>query len=119
MKASEVRGINSGTCAIAALVVLCSATVSAQASDPMQEGVTRTVTYGDLNLDSRKDVQALYGRLRFAAQEVCSAYEARELARRRVWQTCIASALASAVAQVNNPKLTALLQSAANRPTPG
>lgn len=69
---------------------------------------SKTVTYGDLNLDSTAGANALYARLRRAAEEVCSPFDSRELSQRRVWQTCVDRALTTAVVQVNKPKVTAL-----------
>jgi UrcA family protein len=90
---------------------------TAQASDADQN-LTRKVSYGDLNLDTQEGAKALYARLRYAAMEVCSPLEARELNRHLVWERCVDGALSSAVGQINKPTVTALhdLKVRASRP---
>ena len=80
---------------------------AAQAAEPEQT-LARKVTYADLNLDTQEGAQLLYARLRYAAMDVCSPLQDRELNRHRVWEQCVDSALSSAVRQVNKPTLTAL-----------
>jgi UrcA family protein len=86
---------------------------AAQAAAPPQP-MTKTVTYGDLNLDTESGARALYTRLRDAAKDVCSPYESKELSRKRVWTVCVSSALASAAGQVNKPMVTALIAPSVN-----
>lgn len=98
------------TSVIAAVVVALGGAViggTAQAADTDQP-LARAVTYGDLNLDTQEGAKALYARLRYAAMEVCSPLEARELSRHQVWERCVNSALTSAVGKVNKPTVTAL-----------
>ena len=66
------------------------------------------VAYGDLNLDSEQGAKALYARLRNGAEDVCSSFEGRDLAFKKLWQSCFDSAVASAVAQINRTGLTTL-----------
>jgi UrcA family protein len=66
------------------------------------------VAYGDLNLDSEQGAKALYARLRNGAEDVCSSLEGRDLAFKKLWQSCFDSAVASAVAQINRTGLTTL-----------
>jgi UrcA family protein len=66
------------------------------------------VAFGDLNLDSEQGAKALYGRLRNSAEDVCSSLEGRDLAFKKLWQSCFDSAVSSAVAQINRPGLTTL-----------
>jgi UrcA family protein len=86
---------------------------SAQAAEPSQP-LTKTVTYGDLNLDTESGAKVLYVRLRNAAKDVCSPYESKELSRKRVWTVCVSSALASAAEQINKPMVTALIAPSIN-----
>jgi UrcA family protein len=86
---------------------------SAQAAQPSQ-ALTKTVTYGDLNLDTESGAKVLFIRLRDAAKDVCSPYESKELARKRVWTVCVSSALASAAEQINKPMVTALIAPSIN-----
>jgi len=90
----------------ASLVALgCAAIDSrAQAADA-QQPLTKTVAYGDLNLDSEQGAKVLYARLRRAAEDVCLPLDGRNLAQR---SNCFNNAVASAVAQVNKTTVTAL-----------
>jgi UrcA family protein len=95
---------------ILATAIVAFAGVSKGGTALAAEPVTysKTVTYGDLNLDSAQGASVLYARLRHAAQDVCSPLESKELTLRSAWQTCVSNALTSAVAQVNKPNVTAL-----------
>jgi UrcA family protein len=90
-------------------------TVVAQPTQPL----TKIVAFGDLNLDSAQGAKILYSRLRYAAQYVCSPYQSDELARKRVWQTCVENSLSNAVGQINKPQVTALHNKAASRTSSG
>jgi len=70
---------------------------------------TVTVRYDDLNLTTDGGVRALYARLTRAAEMVCPDRFNRELARASGARACQAQAIDAAVAQVNNPLLTARL----------
>jgi UrcA family protein len=72
------------------------------------ETLWKTVTYGDLNLDTQEGANALYTRLRHAAEAVCSPFDSLDLGRKNVWRTCVGRTLTSAVAQINKPRVTAL-----------
>lgn len=91
-----------------ALVALACATSApvASAADPL----TKTVAYGDLNLDSQSGAKALYGRLRGAAHAVCSPLEDGDLAHRMAWQSCINQAIHSAVTRINNRMVTSVYE---------
>jgi len=78
---------------------------------------TAIVAFGDLNLDSEQGVKVLYARLRNGAQTVCSSFEGRDLSFKRMWQTCVDRAVASAVVQVNRTSLTTLHNQIAIRST--
>jgi UrcA family protein len=79
---------------------------SVQAAEPRYDRAI--VAYGDLNLDSEQGAKALYARLRNGAEDVCSSFEGRDLAFKKLWQSCFDSAVASAVAQINRTGLTTL-----------
>lgn len=78
----------------------------AQAADG-QQPLTRAVVYGDLNLDSEQGAKVLYTRLRGAARDVCFPLESRDF-KQTLWHRCFDGALASAVAQVDRARVTAL-----------
>jgi UrcA family protein len=103
--------------AVAALVCTAGAGM-AQASE---SGVplTKKVVYGDLNLDSEQGANALYRRLRRAAEDVCAPFNNVDLARRVAWQICVNHAVAVAVEQVNRPMVTAVHNRSVNRSSSG
>jgi UrcA family protein len=90
----------------------------AQAAEPAQSHTT-IVKYGDLNLDSEQGAKVLYARLRSAAKNVCSSFEGRDLIQKKHWQGCFDKAVASAVVQVNNIRVTALHNQIVNHITEG
>ncbi len=92
--------------------------VPAQAAEPAQ-AYTSIVGYGDLNLDSEPGAKVLYARIRSAAGTVCSSLEGRGLTEKKVWQGCFDNAVANAVGQVNNTRVTALHNQMINHTTKG
>ena len=91
----------------------------AQAAEPAQSTNTRIVRYGELNLDSEQGAKVLYARIRRAAGDVCSSLEGRNFADKKLWQGCFDKAVASAVGQVNNTRVTALHNQMINHATTG
>ena len=89
-----------------------------QAGEPAQS-YTTIVSYGDLNLDSEQGAKVLYARIRSAAGTVCSSLEGRDLTEKKFWQGCFDRAVASAVGQVNNTRVTALHNQMVNHTTKG
>jgi UrcA family protein len=83
------------------------------------QGLSKKVTYGDLNLETEAGAKVLYARLRHAAQDVCSLYQSDELARKRVWRTCVENSLSAAVGRINKPQVTALHDRSAGRASTG
>jgi UrcA family protein len=90
----------------------------AQAAEPAPS-YTSIVSYGDLNLDSEQGAKVLYARIRSAAGSVCSSLEGRNLTERKFWQGCFDKAVAGAVGQVNNTRVTALHNQMVNHTTKG
>jgi UrcA family protein len=106
--------------AVAALLVLTCAANSRRVIAQPAQLPTKTVAFGDLNLDSEQGAQVLYARLRHAAQDVCANLEeTRDLGRKLIWQTCVDNALAAAVGQINAPRINALYKQSANRGSAG
>lgn len=69
---------------------------------------TALVRFHDLDLNSARGVQTLYGRIRVAAAEVCAPLEpAGSLVPSAAWRSCMQSAIATAVRRVDSPPLTA------------
>lgn len=102
---STVRdALYAGSLLILAWGVSISSAVAADGPVPL----TRTVDYGDLNLDSERGAKILYARLQEAAEDVCTPFEGRDLDRKARWQACFDQALTAAVARVNKSRVTAL-----------
>jgi len=76
---------------------------------------TKLVRYADLNLNTADGARVLFRRIKSAAAEVCEPLDGRSLARHAIWQKCYERALADAVSQVNQPRVTALYQGVVNR----
>jgi len=97
---------------LVAFAGLAKAGGSAAAEPPAT--LSKKVTFSDLNLDTQAGANALYARLRHAAEEVCEPFDGNELSRHSMWQRCVGNSLAAAVAKVNKPKVTALHNQSAN-----
>jgi UrcA family protein len=69
---------------------------------------TVTVDYTQYDLNSAKDVDKLYARLRSASRRVCAPVEGNEYKRGPVWRACFNEALGRAVSQINHEAVTAL-----------
>jgi UrcA family protein len=67
-----------------------------------------TVHFGDLDVNSAGGAETLYKRIKGAARTVCDESTADRMARNSLWYQCYDSAVARAVAQVNNGRLTAV-----------
>jgi UrcA family protein len=77
---------------------------------PPQEAPAVTVQFADLDLTHRDGVAMLYRRLQAAADQVCASQNARngsDLGTQTRYKICRDSALAAAVAKVDQPALTA------------
>jgi UrcA family protein len=114
---NAIRNQSQSIASVLAAAIVAFAGVSKGGTALAAEPVTysKTVTYGDLNLDSAKGASVLYARLRHAAQDVCSSLESKDLSLRSAWQACVNDALNSAVTQVNKPSVTALHNQSINR----
>jgi UrcA family protein len=102
---------------IAALATLASlglgATAPAMATalrSAEQPGVSQKVVhFGDLNLNTEHGADQLYRRLNFAARDVCSDNgDMYYLTQSRAYHQCRRNALERAVAQLDEPKVTAI-----------
>jgi len=76
---------------------------------------TKTVRYAELNLNTADGARVLFRRIKSAAAEVCEPLDDPSLARHALWRKCYEHALADAVRQIDQPRVTALYQGAANR----
>jgi UrcA family protein len=78
----------------------------AGAGESSNDPPKRTVHFADLDLSRSAGVAALYGRIRFAAREVCEPVRDRGLQSMSARTRCVTQAIARAVADVNVPTLT-------------
>jgi UrcA family protein len=96
-----------------ALLVLGAATLAlasslSQAEPALGEPQSRLVYYGDLNLNSPTGIAQLDNRIVTASRGVCGEVPQVELTRWHQTRVRYAVSVARAVAQINNPALTAL-----------
>jgi UrcA family protein len=96
------------------IALLLLPTASFASSSPAAARVedlrTATVRYDDLNLNTARGIAGLYGRIHAAAVDVCQPLEDPQLADDVFWSDrneCIAHAVAKAVQDVHNEKLSA------------
>jgi UrcA family protein len=90
-------------------ICLAIASTAVRAADmPVDPAsVTKTVTYGDLNLGNPQGVEQLYRRIVGAAQQVC-APDGRSLAEKQQFSICTKQSIARAVAAIDQPALSTL-----------
>jgi UrcA family protein len=67
-----------------------------------------TVKFGDLDVSHPQGAVVLYGRIRAAAQNVCSPFDGRGLSAKMHLDACIKIAVADAVTTVDEPALFAV-----------
>jgi UrcA family protein len=77
-----------------------------------------TVKFGDLNISSPQGAAVLYGRIRAAAQTVCSPDDRSGLEFKMQRNACIDEAILGAVARVNNSALTAVYSAKTGKEVP-
>jgi UrcA family protein len=96
--------------AIAAFAAVGAAAFGSTAQAAEQSAVVPSITvrYADLNLNTAEGVEALYARLRAAAQKVCGHEPERALVERIDWKTCYTQALEAAVSNVKSDHLSVL-----------
>jgi UrcA family protein len=88
------------------VVLMSSLTGVAGAGESSNDPPKRVVHFADLDLNHSAGVAALYGRIRFAAREVCGPVQDRVLHSTVGTARCVTQAIARAVADVNVPTLT-------------
>jgi UrcA family protein len=88
------------------VVLMSSLNGFAGAGESVNDPPKRVVHFADLDLSRGAGVAALYGRIRFAAREVCEPVQDRALRSIGARTRCMTQAIARAVADVNVPTLT-------------
>jgi UrcA family protein len=107
------------TLTITAMFAGFSGTLSADPAEPkspLTPDITQAVRSADLDLSKAEDVATLYSRIRHAARSLCTTehsapWDVKRTLRRR---ECIERGVELAVAQANQPALTALHRGAAD-----
>ena len=94
------------------MIILASALAAgaqiAHAADPTDAPVRQVkVRYSDINLNSIDGATTLYHRLQRAAESVCTEEGTRDLGSILRVKTCMSAAISAAVADINQPALTA------------
>ncbi len=101
---------------ITASVIAAAAfgTVGAHAQDANRTAVS---TQG-VDFNNPSDVNALYSRIRVAADVVCTSQGPTDIATAKYEKACVADAVSTAVDDVNQPQLTRLAQGASGANAP-
>ena len=115
MNASNERLLSSKWVWALAAISCTLATGTASARDTSLDPPSIKVSYADLNLSTIEGANALYGRIKRAARDVCRLdyVQPEERLYSRVWKTCYDTAIGTAVTTVNSPMLSAVHSSKA------
>src|SRR5262245_26824381 len=76
---------------------------------------SETVRYDDLRLSSPVAIAVLHGRLRHAAERACGQPDTRQLATATRYRKCVDDAMATAIAEINEPRLAEYHKSKQNK----
>lgn len=99
---------------IGGLAALCLTIGAQQASAEAEFEDFRSITisYSDLDLTRQAGIETLYKRISSAARAACGPASLHKydafLSSRKAWRECVDRAIANAVAEIGEPKLTAL-----------
>lgn len=99
----------------ASIIVLGFATANVANADP-QSAQSLTVQFGDLDLDKAQGVDALFKRIKNAAERVCLPVRGQTLIEKQQYSSCIDVALSTAVARVDRPVLSQYLVERSSMP---
>lgn len=115
MIASRVLISLISTCALATFFFAPRATHADSGDQPP----TITVRFGDLNLDTRTGVEALFRRIKIAAAEVCQKYGPRGTYLPSVaHRSCMKNAVSGAVSDIGSAALKAYYNERARSSSP-
>jgi len=88
--------------------VLSSSLAALPAAADSFEPLKVIVKFGDLDISHPQGAAVLYGRIRAAAQNVCSPFDGRGLSAKMHLDACVKKAVADAVTTVDEPALFAV-----------
>ena len=111
MKTNTSRNTQRITLAAVAVLCLSSAAIGAYADETTKDVPTLTVRYSDLDLGTQAGANALYSRIRYAAEQVCGNPDWRQRLESAAVKACIDRAVSSSVHSVNNARLTSVYDS--------
>jgi UrcA family protein len=89
---------------LAGAVVLGVASINPAIADT--EIVSKTVKFGDLDINGPEGAKKLYKRIKVAAESLCSPVDGRLLTQHQVFTRCVRGSVQRAVVQVQSPALT-------------
>ena len=108
---TQVKALSkSATLALVGTLALVCAVPGAALAETSPQSLSKSVAYGDLDLDSPAGARELYARLRTAANVVCKPFRSLALGNSG-FRECYDDALAKAVTQINKATLTKLYRS--------
>jgi UrcA family protein len=98
--------------------VLSSSLPALPAAADSFEPLKVTVKFGDLDVSHPQGAVVLYGRIRAAAEKVCSPYDGSGLSAKMHLDACVKNAVAEAVAKVDEPALFAVYSAKMGKTVP-
>jgi UrcA family protein len=108
---SQINTLETAMNRITTIILTSALAVGAQmahAADPTDASLRHVkVLYSDLNLTSIDGATTLYRRLQSAAESVCAEHGTKDLGSVFRVKTCVSAAVSAAVADINQPTLTA------------
>jgi UrcA family protein len=108
---SQINTLETAMNRITTIILTSAVAVGAQmahAADPTDASLRHVkVLYSDLNLTSIDGATTLYRRLQSAAESVCAEHGTKDLGSVFRVKTCVSAAVSAAVADINQPTLTA------------
>jgi UrcA family protein len=100
-----------GLVAMTSIATACAIVGGMRPSVALSAELTaRIVTFQDLDLANDSGIAALYGRLSFAAQDVCRPLDTLRIEDHFRYKHCVRAAMAHAIAEIDEPALTAHYQ---------
>ena len=106
MGTSKHTGLHVLSVAVALMADSCIDPHAAVYAAPGREPRSVTVSVKDLNLRTHAGAVTAYLRIRNAAQSVCGAVDTALPEEKAAWDRCVAEAIGSAVATLENARLT-------------
>jgi UrcA family protein len=101
------------------LALLCTGAALATGAVPETTTQSISLNYVSAELNTPQGAEALYTRIKRAAQIVCHQVNIRELHEYMLYKQCYDRAVDAAVAKVDSGRLTALHRSKTQHPTTG